>query len=597
MSNGESPSMRAFLQGIYAQKKAGNKAQPHDSTSDPSNPSLASPPPPPFLPPAIFSQSPGGHRSPLQEALDALRADPSLNHSLWSRWAPHLATHPDADKPENLIEQLRFELAAVDAAVARFRSDSQSANSRGDLAQLGPVRSLLLKWFAEMQREVLNVQKFLSEVTSDQEYKARFRALLRRKKDVQKSAAASRAEDATAAKGKGWRSPSAKSSADSTASEQRASSLGLHAIMEEISTSELPIIEPFFATLGAEKIAVVAINCVMNRVLADPKGHGTANLAIAIGNALMAEINLKDPSLHPVLFKRFSPLYAKKQERMRTLYRQQRQKLKKNLGTSSKEVKASGSIVASVSADATGDDNSLADVKLQMKYFEKASAEAAAMLAQESQGWLSTIMSKLKQSVTGDTAAAAAVDPGVINPEWSDQFTMQVQARLGAVVLTILLRSCTIEALVPSRLHGGAAATKSATGASDVSGQERKPIPAFYHAYLHSKMKRIGIIKATDAVHHHIEMAGEYVETMHPRHQPMVAKPLPWTSVEQVNASSIFALDACRVTPLQGGYLTIRDPIMRLRCRTQVMQLLIFFSVSHNRQLLTFFVSLSRNRP
>jgi hypothetical protein len=31
------------------------------------------------------------------------------------------------------------------------------------------------------------------------------------------------------------------------------------------------IIEPFFATLGAEKIAVVAINCVMNRVVADAK--------------------------------------------------------------------------------------------------------------------------------------------------------------------------------------------------------------------------------------------------------------------------------------------------------------------------------------
>ena len=153
------------------------------------------------------------------------------------------------------------------------------------------------------------------------------------------------------------------------------------------------------------------------------------------------------------------------------------------------------------------------------------------MIAQESRGWLSTIMSKLKQSVSGNDAAAAAVDPGIINPEWSDQFTMQVQARLGAVVLTILLRSCTIELPASSRLNDS---IRPKENVSIVSVQERKPIPAFYHAYLHSKMKRIGIIKATDAVYHHIEMAGEYAETMHPRHQPMVAKPLPWTSAEQV---------------------------------------------------------------
>ncbi len=537
--------MRSFLQDIYAQNKAAIKAQAArriDGDSDLPGASPTSPSPPSLLPPSIFSQSISGHRSPLQEALDALRADPSLNHSLWERWSPHLKTHPDADRSENLIEQLRFELAAVDAAVARFRADSQSANLRGDCAQLGPVRSLLLKWFAEMQREVLNVQKFLANVTSDQEYKARFRALLRRKKDVQKSAAMSKAEDAAAAQTKGWRSPGTKGSSGNAASEQDGSSLGLHAIMEEISTSELPIIEPFFATLGAEKIAVVAINCVMNRVLADPKGHGTASLAIAIGNALMAEINLKDPSLHPVLFKRFSPLYAKKQERMRTLYRQQRLKLRKSLGSTTKEGKKSSRITP-VSSDAPDGDNTTVIVKHQMKQLEKASAEAAAMIAQESRGWLSTIMSKLKQSVSGNDAAAAAVDPGIINPEWSDQFTMQVQARLGAVVLTILLRSCTIESLVHSRLHDAAGVSKSSPGRSDSLIQERKPIPAFYHAYLHSKMKRIGIIKATDAVLHHIEMAGEYVETMHPRHQPMVAKPLPWTSVEQVMSLMIYAID------------------------------------------------------
>lgn len=301
--------------------------------------------------------------------------------------------------------------------------------------------------------------------------------------------------------------------------------------MEDISTSELPIIEPFFATLGAEKIAVVAINCVINRVLADPKGHGTASLAIAIGNALMAEINLKDTSLHPLLFKRFSPLYAKKQERMRSLYRQQRQKLKKSLGTSSKDAKNLGHQTGPLASAAAVNDTAAAIVSQQITQHEKASAEAAAMVAQESRGWLSTIMAKLKQSVSGNGAAADAVDPGIINPEWSDQFTMQVQARLGAVVLTILLRSCTIELPTSSRVNSG---VKLNDEASNLAVEERKPIPAFYHAYLHSKMKRIGIIKATDAVYHHIEMAGEYAETMHPRHQPMVAKPLPWTSAEQV---------------------------------------------------------------
>jgi DNA-directed RNA polymerase len=78
--------------------------------------------------------------------------------------------------------------------------------------------------------------------------------------------------------------------------------------------------------------------------------------------------------------------------------------------------------------------------------------------------------------------------------------------------------------------------TSLAEGVSSSAAAKRKPIPAFYHAYLHSRMKRIGVIKATDAVYHHIEMAGEHVETMHPRHQPMVAKPLPWTSAEQVSA-------------------------------------------------------------
>ena len=443
-----------------------------------------------------------------------------------------MQTHPDADKPENLVEQLRFELAAVDAAVARFRSDSQSASQRGDCAQLGPVRSLLLKWFEEMQREILNVQKFLADVTSDHEYKARFRALLRRKKNLQKSAAKSKSEDADAAKAKGWRSPVAKDSTSGSANGPEGGPLGLNAIMEDISTSELPIIEPFFATLGAEKIAVVAINCVINRVLADPKGHGTASLAIAIGNALMAEINLKDPSLHPLLFKRFSPLYAKKQERMRSLYIQQRQKLKKSLGTPSKEAKhASNKTAPPPASAATAGDDAATITEQQSTHGDRASAEAAAMIAQESRGWLSTIMSKLKQSVSGNDAAAAAVDPGIINPEWSDQFTMQVQARLGAVVLTILLRSCTIELPASSRLNDS---IRPKENVSIVSVQERKPIPAFYHAYLHSKMKRIGIIKATDAVYHHIEMAGEYAETMHPRHQPMVAKPLPWTSAEQV---------------------------------------------------------------
>lgn len=530
--------MRSFLQGLYSQKKSATNIevlrhnQPQTSNSNSPEPTPAPPTPAPSLPPSIFSQSLSGHRSPLQEALDALRADPTLTATLWARWGPHLQTHPDAGKPERLVEQLRFELAAVDAAVARFRSDSQSASQRGDCAQLGPVRALLLKWFEEMQKEVVNVQKFLADVASDHEYKARFRALLRRKKVVQKSAAKSRAEDAASAKAKGWRSPVASDPATSLCNGAHGAVLGLNAIMEDISTSELPIIEPFFATLGAEKIAVVAINCVINRVLADPKGHGTASLAIAIGNALMAEINLKDPSLHPLLFKRFSPLYAKKQERMRTLYRQQRQKLKKGLGSgAAKDAKNASGKSEPVASSAGGGESAAAVVNQQISQLEKASVEAAAMLAQESRGWLSTIMSKLKQSVSGNAAAAAAVDPGIINPEWSDQFTMQVQARLGAVVLTILLRSCTIELPVSSRVNES---FKPKDGAPSLVVEERKPIPAFYHAYLHSKMKRIGIIKATDAVYHHIEMAGEYAETMHPRHQPMVAKPLPWTSAEQV---------------------------------------------------------------
>ena len=115
----------------------------------------------------------------------------------------------------------------------------------------------------------------------------------------------------------------------------------------------------------------------------------------------------------------------------------------------------------------------------------------------------------------------------------TSHLTPQVQARLGAVVLSILLRSCTIESMVPAALGNGAGLPEDA---SSSAAAKRKPIPAFYHAYLHSKMKRIGVIKATDAVYHHIEMAGEHVETMHPRHQPMVAKPLPWTSAEQVTA-------------------------------------------------------------
>ena len=284
-------------------------------------------------------------------------------------------------------------------------------------------------------------------------------------------------------------------------------------------------------------------------------------LTDSTGNALMAEINLKatshpimlhcnhaltrpkDPALHPVLFQRFSPLYAKKQvhhthldhsafrqrcvqERMRTLYRQQRQKLRKSLVTSAKDTNdgCSSGVSEALASDAADAEPSVAIESLQTKQSQQVSAEAAAVVAQESQGWLTTIMSKLKQSVNSSTdAARAAVDPGIVNPEWSDQFTMQVQARLGAVVLTILLRSCTIESPTPKL-----------DGAADTPSEEMKPIPAFYHAYLHSKMKRIGIIKATDAVYHHIEMAGEYVETMHPRHQPMVARPLPWTSAEQV---------------------------------------------------------------
>jgi hypothetical protein len=200
--------MRSFLQVLYSQKKAATNIEAlrhNQSRTSNSTPQKQPPAPPtltPSLPPSIFSQSLSGHRSPLQEALDALRSDPSLTKTLWARWGPHLRTHPDANKPENLVEQLRFELAAVDAAVARFRSDSQSASQRGDCAQLGPVRSLLLKWFEEMQREVVNVQKFLADVSSDHEYKARFRALLRRKKIVEKTAAKSKSEDAASAKSK-----------------------------------------------------------------------------------------------------------------------------------------------------------------------------------------------------------------------------------------------------------------------------------------------------------------------------------------------------------------------------------------------------------
>jgi DNA-directed RNA polymerase len=212
---------------------------------------------------------------------------------------------------------------------------------------------------------------------------------------------------------------------------------------------------------------------------------------------------------------------------MRTLYRQQRQKLRKSLVTSAKDTNdgSSSGVSEALASDAADAEPSVAIESLQTKQSQQqVSAEAAAIVAQESQGWLTTIMSKLKHSVNSSTdAARAAVDPGIVNPEWSDQFTMQVQARLGAVVLTILLRSCTIESPSPRM-----------DGAADTPSEEMKPIPAFYHAYLHSKMKRIGIIKATDAVYHHIEMAGEYVETMHPRHQPMVARPLPWTSAEQV---------------------------------------------------------------
>ena len=51
--------------------------------------------------------------------------------------------------------------------------------------------------------------------------------------------------------------------------------------------------------------------------------------------------------------------------------------------------------------------------------------------------------------------------------------------------------------------------------------------PAFYHSYEYVQGQRLGVIKLNQEVAAH--MANEWtIDTVHPRHLPMLVKPKPW---------------------------------------------------------------------
>jgi DNA-directed RNA polymerase len=63
--------------------------------------------------------------------------------------------------------------------------------------------------------------------------------------------------------------------------------------------------------------------------------------------------------------------------------------------------------------------------------------------------------------------------------------------------------------------------------------------PAFMHGYEYIRGKKLGVIKLNSVVDE--RMARDSIrETLHPRHLPMLVKPLPWEDFDK------------------GGYLTLR---------------------------------------
>ncbi|KAI9218010.1 hypothetical protein BC828DRAFT_407986 [Blastocladiella britannica] len=149
----------------------------------------------------------------------------------------------------------------------------------------------------------------------------------------------------------------------------------------------------------------------------------------------------------------------------------------------------------------------------------------------------------------GDGYVDGTVPTGMSGGQWLAQWPPSSRAKVGAVLLQLLLRVSSIERDV----------TDPATGALMTVR-----VPAFHHTYAFVKGKKLGILRYHAAV---AEMlASDPVKhTLSPKLLPMVVRPRPW------------------LTYMSGGYLTSRSPCMRIKDNNSEQLAYLRAAAKHNR--------------
>ncbi|KAI4519882.1 DNA/RNA polymerase [Schizophyllum commune Loenen D] len=106
-------------------------------------------------------------------------------------------------------------------------------------------------------------------------------------------------------------------------------------------------------------------------------------------------------------------------------------------------------------------------------------------------------------------AAARLMEDG---EAWTAPWSVHTRARVGGVLIDCLMDTAKVQRTAVDKKDG------------KILTEEQ---PAFYHSYEYVQGQRLGVIKLNQEVAAH--MANEWtIDTVHPRHLPMLVKPKPW---------------------------------------------------------------------
>ncbi|KAJ3359002.1 DNA-directed RNA polymerase [Allomyces javanicus] len=140
-------------------------------------------------------------------------------------------------------------------------------------------------------------------------------------------------------------------------------------------------------------------------------------------------------------------------------------------------------------------------------------------------------MQEQNDAMLGDGIDESKMPDGLSSGMWLHKWPQSTRAKVGSVLVSMLLKVAEIEREV----------TDPTTGATTV-----EKVPAFHHTYTFHQGKLLGVIKYHATVSEMLSR-DPVKNTLSPKLLPMLVKPRPW------------------LTYMSGGYLTSRSPCMRIK--------------------------------